>query len=94
MVVPTQVNECDEEKEMQDKLQDWNTIDSSGTLSDDDDKIFHPDDEIILDPKESSEAPIARVTLLPGVADETGKYRHPSTRVAHDRHHLKALDVH
>lgn len=62
-VVPTQVNECDEDKEMEDKLQDWSTIDSLATIFDDDDKIFHPDDEIILDPKESSEAPIARVIL-------------------------------
>jgi hypothetical protein len=70
MVVPTQVNESDEDKEMQETLQDWNTIDSSATLFDDDDKIFHPDDEIILDPKESSEAPIARVKSLPVVADD------------------------
>jgi hypothetical protein len=40
-------------------MQEWNTIEKSDL--DQDDTIFHPDDEIILDPKESLEAPIKRV---------------------------------
>ena len=90
-LVPTQVNECDEDKELEDKLQEWNTIDAPATIFDDNDKIFHPDDEIILDPKESSEAPIARV--LPRHCELiAGKYRNASTGVADRGYHLKALD--
>jgi hypothetical protein len=58
MIVPAQVTECDD-KVLGDKMQEWNTIEKSDL--DQDDTIFHPDDEIILDPKESLEAPIKRV---------------------------------
>jgi hypothetical protein len=35
------------------KLQEWSTVETSESLFDGDDNIFHPDDEIILDPKDS-----------------------------------------
>lgn len=89
--MPTQVNECNEDKELEDKLDEWNTIDSAATIFDDDDKIFHPDDEIILDPKESLEAPIARVISYQEVL-MAGKYRNKTPRVADRGYHLKALD--
>jgi hypothetical protein len=58
-----QANQSDEDKSLGDKIQDWNTVETSESLFDEDDSIFHPDDEIILDPKESMEAPIKRVHL-------------------------------
>jgi hypothetical protein len=59
-VVP-QANSSDEDKSLGDKMQDWSTVETSESLYDEDDSIFHPDDEIIVDPKESMEAPIKRV---------------------------------
>ena len=52
---------------MGDKMQEWTTVETSQSLFDEDDKIFHPDDEIIIDPKESQEAPIKRVKPHPSV---------------------------
>jgi hypothetical protein len=56
-VVPTQVVQCEEEK----GLNEWTTVETPPESPDEDDNIFHPDDEIIVDPKESMEAPIRRV---------------------------------
>ena len=56
-------NSSDEDKSQGDKYQDWSTVETSESLFDEDDSIFHPDDEIILDPKESLEAPIKRVHI-------------------------------
>jgi hypothetical protein len=61
-VVP-QANSSDEDKSLGDKIQDWSTVETSESLYDEDDSIFHPDDEIIVDPKESMEAPIKRVCI-------------------------------
>lgn len=91
-IVPSQVTECDEDRDLEDKLQEWNTIDSAATIFEDDDRIFHPDDEIILDPKESSEAPIARVIPCEYELTE-GKHRNASTRVAKHGYYFKALDA-
>lgn len=62
-LVPSHPVPCEEGKALNDKLQEWNNIDTPQTSLDDgnDDCIFHPDDEIILDPKESIETPIQRV---------------------------------
>ena len=56
-MVPASAVPCEE------KAHQWNGMDTSADLfnKDKDDTIFHPDDEIILDPKESMEAPIKRV---------------------------------
>jgi hypothetical protein len=59
IIVPAQVTDFDD-KMSGDKIQEWNTIEKSD-FEQDDNNIFHPDDEIILDPKESLEAPIKRV---------------------------------
>jgi len=53
--------------ESEDKTQEWNGVEPSVDSFNDeseDDNIFHPDDEIIVDPKESMEAPIKRVISL------------------------------
>jgi hypothetical protein len=54
---------CEEGKALNDKLREWNNIDMPQASLEDEDCIFHPDDEIILDPKESMESPIQRVFL-------------------------------
>ena len=50
----------------EDKGQEWtpveSSVDSFTEEEEEDDNIFHPDDEIIVDPKESMEAPIKRVS--------------------------------
>jgi len=46
---------------LDEKLEEWNTSES---VYSEDNNIFHPDDEIIVDPKESMEASIKRVFPL------------------------------
>ena len=58
MIVRSQGIQC-EEKGLDEKLEGWNTSES---VYSDDNNIFHPDDEIIVDPKESIEASIKRVS--------------------------------
>ena len=64
VVVPATTMPCEE-----DKTQEWTTVESSSDSfneeEEDDNNIFHPDDEIIVDPKESMEAPIKRVSTPP-----------------------------
>ena len=76
-VVPSQVIQCDaEEKE-------WSSPAEESPV-DEEDNIFHPDDEIILDPKESLEAPIKRVhpSLQTYGLIVQGQHRHARTRMA------------
>jgi len=68
-VVPASQAVCEEEKGLTEKLSEWNTVETSEALFDEDDNIFHPDDEIIVDPKESLE-PIKRVLPLSYGVDE------------------------
>jgi hypothetical protein len=57
--VPSQTIQCEEER----GLSDWTTVETPLESPYEDDNIFNPDDEIILDPKESMEAPIKRVYI-------------------------------
>jgi hypothetical protein len=78
----------DEDKSLGDQIQDWSTVETSDSLFDEYDSIFHPDDEIILDPKESMEAPIKRVPPKKNSLT-TGKcgFTRTRTRMAFDRAH-------
>ena len=58
MTVRPQGIQC-EGKDLEEKLEEWNTSES---VYSEDNNIFHPDDEIIVDPKESLEASIKRVS--------------------------------
>jgi hypothetical protein len=60
--------------------EEWSTVDRDDTFEEEEDNIFHPDDEIILDPKESMEAPIKRVLPIYYTLIYVGKYRNSSTR--------------
>ena len=75
IVVPAAMP-CDE-----DKTQEWNGVETSVDLfnEEEDDNIFHPDDEIIVDPKESMEAPIKRVSPSPKLVLIVGEYWDKST---------------
>jgi hypothetical protein len=65
----------------EDKTNEWNGVETSVDLfnEEEDDNIFHPDDEIILDPKESMEAPIKRVSPSPKLVLIVGEYWDKST---------------
>jgi hypothetical protein len=76
-VVPSQTN-C-EDKPLGDKLNDWTTVESPKSIceeSDGDDKIFHPDDEIILDTRES--LPLKRVHPCTALSN-SGEHRFSGT---------------
>ena len=63
---------------MDEKLEEWNVSES---VYSENTNIFHPDDEIIVDPKESLEASIKRVVSI-FMLLIIGKYWHSSTRMA------------
>ena len=54
---------------MDEKLEEWNTSES---VYSEDNNIFHPDDEIIVDPKESLEASIKRVSPILYIVNDKG----------------------
>lgn len=97
VVVPAATMPCEE-----DKTQEWTNVESSSDSfneeEEDDNNIFHPDDEIIVDPKESMEAPIKRVSTPPkdGVIIIVGEYRNTSTnsRLAGKRYHPQNRSSH
>jgi hypothetical protein len=68
MTVRPQGIQC-EEKGLEEKLDEWNTSESAYS---EDNNIFHPDDEIIVDPKESLEASIKRVSLVSFITNDKG----------------------
>jgi hypothetical protein len=48
------------DEESKDKMNEWTTVEANHSLSEEDDKIFHPDDEII-DPKDTVDVSVKRV---------------------------------
>ena len=92
MSVPSQAIQCEEDKALNESLEEWDTVETSDSLFDEDDTIFHPDDEIIEDPKESSEVLIKRVSNVLYYSLMIGEHWIPGTwtRMASSRSFVKS----